>query len=121
MDCRHAPASERQLQRFEAEFGPIPLEFRWFLANCGGGVCGSERIDGIAELPETHHKFRTESQPGGWTMRDAFIIGWDACGNPFGIERETGRVLVEDHNFGGVQSISESFQNFLVHSLRVQV
>ncbi len=49
-DLRQSPATEQQLRAFEAAFGPIPPDYRWFLRTCGGGVVGSERIDGIDEL-----------------------------------------------------------------------
>lgn len=111
-ECRHAPATESQLRDFEKEFGPIPADFRWFLAACGGGVCGSDWIDGIEELPASHRKFRAES-PGGWSMQNVFIIGWDGAGNPFGIDVPTGRVLLEDHTFGGIHVLAESLQALL--------
>lgn len=118
-EIRFKPASEDQLRRFEALFGVIPADFRWFLAECGGGVVGSEWVDGIDELAESHRKFQEECVPGGWTMKDVFVIGWDGWGNPFGIQSGTGRILFEDHNFGGVHELAESFAAFLVKGLRL--
>ena len=118
-DCRRHPATEEQLRAFEAAFGPIPEDYRWYLAHCGGGVIGSEWVDGIEELSASHRKFRQEVGPGGWTMRDVFVIGWDGGGNPFGIELHTGRLLVEDHDFGGVRAIAESFEGFLARGLKI--
>ena len=112
--CRHAPATEEQLLEFERNFGAIPDDYRWFLKACGGGVCGSEWIDGIEALPETHRKFQEESALGGWTMLGVFVIGRDASGNPFGIEASTGRILVEDHDFGGIHEKSASFEKLLL-------
>ncbi|MFO0814044.1 MAG: SMI1/KNR4 family protein [Gemmatales bacterium] len=112
------PASEPKLKAFEAEFGPIPDEFRWFLASCGGGPIGSVWVDSINELPATHKKFRAEfGPPRGWTMSDVFVIGWDGGGNPFGIQVPTGRVLVEDHDFGGIHEMASSFAAFLAKGL----
>ena len=51
-------------------------------------------------------------------MADVFVIGWDGAGNPFGIDRATGRVLVEDHNFGGIHEMAESFSAFLEAGLK---
>jgi hypothetical protein len=118
--CRYNPASEVRLQDFEQEFGAIPGDYRWFLANCGGGVCGSEWIDGIEQLFMTHRKYRAESNPGGWTMRDVFIIGWDGAGNPYGIHQDSGRLLVEDHDFGGTHEWAESLAAYLCNGLGVQ-
>lgn len=117
-DCRAAVASEAAIRAFEAEFESIPSVYREFLIDVGGGTIGSERVDGIDELPATHRKFRRESAlPNGWTMKDVFVIGWDGAGNPMVIDRATGRVLVEDHHFGGVHEISESFEQFLTRGL----
>jgi hypothetical protein len=110
---RHEPASEAELMQFEADHGPIPLEFREFLASFGGGVVGSEWVDGIAELGATQVKFKKESGPHGWNLPDTFIIGWDGAGNPFGIHAVSGAVLVQDHTFGGVHELAPSFRAFL--------
>ena len=117
-DCRGRTATERELASFESDYEPIPAEYRWFLQTCGGGTVGSEWVDDIDELPQTHRKFREESSQGnGWTMRGVFVIGWDGWGNPFGINTSTGQLLVEDHNFGGVHAMKESFAAFLEDGL----
>ncbi len=117
--CRYAPASEAEIEAFEAEFGAIPADFRRFLSELGGGTIGSKWVDGIADLPATHRKFQEESAiANGWTMKNVFLIGWDGSGNPFGIEVRTGRILVEDHDFGGVHEMSSSFQSFLLDGLK---
>lgn len=114
-EVREEIASEDELQEFEAAFGEIPADYRWLLSTCGGGVVGAERVDGIAELAKTHAKFRQEFGPSrGWTMRDVFIIGWDGGGNPFGIERGSGRILVEDHDFGGIHELAGSLEEFIL-------
>ncbi len=115
---RSPPATEEQLTTFERKFGPIPAEFRWFLEECGGGVVGSEWVDGIDELGETHAKFLAESDSErGWRMKGVFVIGWDAGGNPFGVHLESGRILVEDHDFGGIHELAPAFAVFLEHGL----
>lgn len=112
---REAAATEAELQEFEAAFGAIPDDYRWLLSTCGGGVIGTERVDGIEELAKTHAKFRREfGPPRGWTMRDVFVIGWDGFGNPFGIEHSSGRILVEDHNFGGIHELAASLEEFIL-------
>ena len=47
-------------------------------------------------------------------MRDVFIVGWDGYGNPFGVHTPTGELRMEDHNFGGVHLMAESFPHFLL-------
>jgi hypothetical protein len=111
---RSAPAAENELTAFEARYGFIPEDFRWFLSTCGGGPIGSEWVDDISKLPVSHDTFHKQrAQPNGWTMRDVFIIGWDGSGNPFGIHTPTGELRVEDHTFGGVRCMAESFAHFL--------
>ena len=118
-ELRFAPATQDQLREFESIFGSIPLQFRWFLEVCGGGVVGSEWVDDVLRLAESHRKYRREFGPGGWTMVDVFIIGWDGAGNPMGINVKTGQVIVEDHNFGGIHQLASSFLDFLSDGLRM--
>lgn len=116
--CKYAIATASELNTFESAFGSIPADFRWFLMQCGGGTIGSEWVDGIKELADTHRKFNAESDiNNGWTMDGVFVIGWDGAGNPFGIETATGRILVEDYNFGGIHEMAPSFEAFLEHGL----
>jgi hypothetical protein len=111
--CRSNPASEDALRAFEAEFGPIPADYRWYLAECGGGVVHSEWLDDIDALKKSHAKFRAEAaHPSGWKKKDEFLIGWDGGGNPMLIDRKSGEVVVEDHDFGGVHIEAPSFAAF---------
>ncbi len=115
---RREPATEQELREFEARYGQIPADYRWFLVTCGGGRFGAEEVDDIAELAKSHAKFRREfGPPRGWTMQDVFIIGWDGAGNPFGIETVTGRVVVEDHNFGGTHELAPSLEEFVLRGV----
>jgi hypothetical protein len=113
---RERAATEAELREFEAAFGAIPDDYyRWLLVTCGGGVIGSERVDGIEELAKSHAKFRREfGPPRGWTLRNAFIIGWDGAGNPFGIDQNKGRILVEDHDFGGIHEMAANLEDFIL-------
>ena len=117
---RSAPASAAQIASFESRFGRIPSDFRWFLEECGGGVVGSEWVDNIEKLSDTHEKFFAESGvPSGWTMKGVFVIGWDGAGNPFGIDSANGKLMVDDHNSGGAYEIAPSFEVFLARGLQV--
>ena len=110
-DCRFPPAAEEELDAFEAEFGKIPEEFRWYLKECGGGVVGSEWVNGITQLRTTHIKFQSEAD--SWSLEGIFVIGWDGWGNPFGIERTSGRILAADHDFGGAHQKASTFLELL--------
>jgi len=115
---RCPPADSERLIKFEKVYGSIPEDYRWYLLDCGGGVVGSEWVDGIDELFLSHARFRKESgPPHGWTMRDVFMIGWDGAGNPYGIHQSSGKILVEDHNFPGIYEMARSFEALLTKGL----
>lgn len=109
--CRFECATEADLLAFETEHGPIPDAFRRFLLRVGGGVVGSEWIDGIAQLPATVTKFRNEAE--GWAAADGFPIGWDGAGNPILILPD-GTVASPDHHGGNVQTLGESLAGYLL-------
>lgn len=115
-EVRSEPASEERLAEFERAYGPIPTEYRQFLIQCGGGPVGGEWIDGIDKLAATHAKFRRECGPSGWSNSDLFVLGWDGGGNPIAINAD-GAVVVEDHNFGGIQVLAPSFSVFFAGRL----
>ena len=113
-------ASESQLQAFEAEHGPLPKDVRWFLAECGGGgldpSIGGQ--SGIEALSRAHRKFKKEVAKGFWDlMRATFMLGWDGAGNAFGLEIPSGRVVLQDHNFGGLHEIAPSLYDYFVDQI----
>ncbi|MFN9718967.1 MAG: SMI1/KNR4 family protein [Planctomycetota bacterium] len=111
--CEYSVATASDLFAFESAFVPIPDDLRWFPA-VRRGTIGSEWVDGIDELVDTHRNFRSEFHiRNGWTMHGVFVIGWDGAGNPFAIETVTGEILVEDRNFGGIYEMSPSFAESL--------
>ena len=113
----YPPASKIDLDDFESIHGKIPDDFRWFLECCGSGVIGSEWIDGIDDLYASHTKFHAECQiPDGWKTHEMFIIGWDGGGNPIGIMLD-GAVVAEDHDFGGLHTLSPSLEAFILAGL----
>jgi len=116
-ELRERRATIDEVREYEAEFGPLPDEVRWFLVEAGGGVVGREHLDGIENLPESQRKYVSEFGPDGWSMTNVVIVGWDGWGNPIAVDRASGRVLVEDHNFGGIHEEASSFQEYLEHLL----
>lgn len=112
-DCRHEPALPEELAAFEEEFGPIPVDYRWYLAECGGGVIGSEWIDNIEELPTTHRKVRDGQKRGFYRISHFFPMGWDGFGNAYGYDLDTNHIVMEDHNFGGVHELASGFFELL--------
>jgi SMI1/KNR4 family protein SUKH-1 len=113
VDVRENPATPSELDAFEREFGNLPPDVRWFLEAHGGGAVGSEWLDGVRKLRSSQLKYQQESGPTGWSMTNVIIVGWDGWGNPIGVERETGEVLIEDHTHGGVHVEAPSFLVYL--------
>lgn len=113
-EIRRQPATEQELDAFETAFGELPADYRWFLRTCGGGAVGREWLDGIQQLWRSQAKYEKElGPPAGWSMERVVVIGWDGFGNPLAIHKPTGRVLVEDHNFGGIHEVAPSFLAYL--------
>ena len=103
------PATEEQLLDFEARFGPIPSDYRWFLENFGGG--GPDELPTIENLPEEQKAFLDQAEDRTLSPSEFFLIGWDGFGDPFGIERATGRILTEYHDCAGlVDVMAPSFE-----------
>lgn len=112
-DVRSPPATDQELHAFEERWGPIPEPYRWFLSTCGGGPAGADWLDDIGELERSHVKHQREmGPPRGWRQA-MFVIGWDGCGDPVGLEAGTGRVLIEYHDVGEVTVLADSFEAFL--------
>ena len=111
-EVRSPVATQEQLKSFEGRWGHIPEDCRWFLETLGGGPVGSEWIDDIAALGKSHAKWRQEfGPPAGWSL-PMFVIGWDGGGNPIGIA-DSGEVVAEYHDGGGVAALASSFAAFL--------
>ncbi len=90
------------------EIYPIRDEvYLLWLSESGGGPIGSDWYDSVDELPESQSRFKKE----GWNL-SGFVIGWDGAGNPLVLE-ESGRIVSEDHNFGGMHKIAASFKDLL--------
>jgi hypothetical protein len=112
-DVRSQPASLAEIKQLQDELGPLPEDLRWFPSELGGGAVGSEWIDDASKLRETQVRFRAEQ----WSLTACFVIGWDGAGNPIAIDRQSGKVLTEDHDVGRVHELSPWFEAFLCRGL----
>ena len=102
--------------RFDAGNAEIArglILYRWYLAACGGGLIGSEWIDSIEDLPVTHRKVREAQRRGFYRIAHFFPLGWDGAGNPYGYDLDTGRIVTEDHDFGGIHELAPDFFGLL--------
>ena len=107
-------ATDLDINKFEEKFYPIPEDYKWILKNCERVFFKAEWVNDIDELFETHIKFQKESSlENGWTLKNVFIIGWDGCGNPYGIDLKTEEIITEDHTFGGIHILGESLETVL--------
>jgi hypothetical protein len=90
--------------------GQIGIEnevYRDWLIMTGGGPIGPDWYDGVDELIESKEKRESED----WTI-SGNVIGWDGSGNPIALQTD-GRILVEDHNFGGIHLVALTFTDLL--------
>ena len=101
------PASPSEVDSLLSELGISDQVYREWLVATGGGPIGSEWFDEVQELLPSQEKCASEK----WSISGA-VIGWDGAGNPIAIQ-ENGKILVEDHNFGGVHVFAESFEAYL--------
>jgi hypothetical protein len=112
-ELRKRRATFDELTTFEREFGQRPSDVRWFLTESGGGVVGREHLDGIEDLADSQRKYVAEFGADGWSMTNVVIVGWHGSGNPIAVHRETDKVLIEDHDFGGIYEEAPSFLHYL--------
>lgn len=114
--CR--PVTEEELAALEGRAGPIPEPYRWFLRACGGGPAGPDWLDGVEDLARSRQRFRRASEAGrGWNLERAFLVGWDAAGNPLGLDVETGALRSEECGLGCMVEVANSLEDFLEMNL----
>ena len=109
---RYKPASEEEILDFESSFSEVPEPYKWFLKECGSGVVGSEWLDGIHELRDSHKKFLNEE----WSSHNNFLIGWDGGGSPISLT-SNGTVVVEYLGVQDIQIIAKSLEDFIMKGL----
>jgi hypothetical protein len=88
------------------------------LLRYGAGIVGPYPIFGVRPVEdmgdewsvvELNRRFREERWPG---MGSSLVVSVEHAGNPLVVD-ETGRVLVLDHDLGGVSLVAHSFEDFL--------
>ena len=81
--------------------------YREWLIRTGGGPIGADWFDGVYDLEVSQSKLAQEN----WNIT-GFVIGWDGAGNPIVMTKD-GSIKTEDHNFGGIHEIANSFTDLL--------
>ncbi len=75
-------------------------------------MIGSEWLDNIEELAESHRKFEAERGDGGWALSEFFVVGWDGSGAPYGFDLRNGSIVSEAT--GVVTMLAPTFFDLLV-------
>ncbi|MCH2157688.1 MAG: SMI1/KNR4 family protein [Oleiphilaceae bacterium] len=107
----NGPEAEEAVDELLAQFGVVNSVYRSWLVQTGGGPIGADWYDGLAELMQSQEKLRNED----WSI-SGFVIGWDGAGNPIAINN-SGQVVTEDHNFGGVHQLAPNFKKLLASNV----
>lgn len=118
------PGTEDEVNALAARLGsPMPDQYRDFLLRYGGAYIGQYPVYGVhrskatglgkLRAAEVNEGFRQQ----GWPHADEWlIVSEDGYGNAIGIA-DDGRVLVWDHELGGIYELGSSFEDFLLQEL----
>jgi hypothetical protein len=101
--------NEKEVDEILNQFSVTNENYRKWLIHTGGGPIGSDWYDGINELKQSQEKLKGEP----WSI-SGFVIGWDGAGNPI-VLSQSGVILTQDHNFGGVYEMASNFNELLAN------
>ena len=112
---RERAATEAELREFEAAFGAIPDDYRWLLVAAVAAWLARSELTASRSLPSLTPSFAAslDRHAVGRCEMFSLLAGMVAV-NPFGIEQSSGRILVEDHDFGGIHEMAASLQEFIL-------
>ncbi|MCK5688889.1 SMI1/KNR4 family protein [Myxococcota bacterium] len=113
-------ASAEEIADAESELGcKFDFSYVRFLREYGGAMVGADPVLGLRQADvmgddlwsviETTQRFRTDQWAGvsGW-----YVVCVDGVGNPIGVD-VSGAVHVSDHHGGGVQKLTDTFEEYL--------
>ena len=103
--------SEELVDAILDEYGIADKFYRDWLVQTGGGPIGADWFDGVDELKNSQTNLKAQE----WTVK-GFVVGWDGAGNPI-VMKESGELVTEDHNFGGVHKVAKSFKELVANSV----
>ncbi|MGM0805579.1 MAG: SMI1/KNR4 family protein [Bacillota bacterium] len=104
----------------------LPEDYKEFLLRYGSGAVGEAIILGLKEAEfvatpsfvEKSLYFR-KALPKGYENFTA--IGIDGAGNPVGFNSPNTEIITFDFNFGGKETIAESFEEYLEKAIREEI
>jgi hypothetical protein len=90
-----------------------------FIHRYGGAIVGPYRVFGLRNSEpmgngeDSFLKVTKAFRQKGWPGVEKWaVISMDRGGNPIGLDAD-GKVWISDHDFGGVQVIAKSFEEYL--------
>lgn len=114
------PVPENEVHALEEFCGyDLPEAYTSFVREFGGAIVGSYPIYGLRRAHamaknetsaiEMTNYFKGQKWPGieGW-----FVVSSNLSGSPIGLTR-SGEIWVSDHEFGVIERISSTFEQFL--------
>jgi hypothetical protein len=117
---RAEPVAYEEIDKEALQAGfSLDSHYREFVHRYGGAIVGPYPIFGLRRATamgrnddsvfEITGHYRTQGWPG---TSEWLIISTDHSGNPIGLD-QGGKVWISDHDFGGPQIISNSFEDYL--------
>jgi hypothetical protein len=115
------PSSPEEIANAENELEiKFDKDYIFFLLNYGGSMIKAKEIygfqnselmgdDNVINLTKSYRQNESEN-------KDWLIIGTDYAGNPIGINKD-GKVLMQDYDFGGLNVLGDSFEDYILKSL----
>lgn len=126
----YGPISFEKLKEAENNLGlNLPKNYKDFLLNYGCGLCGQVEVFGLGDLNEMKkHYYLPKSsfveetlefrEYYGGEYTDFIVIGQDGCGNYILLNVNNELVISPDHNFGGVYTLANNFEEYLLKSIQ---
>ena len=114
------PAASSEIERIEEFAGfLLPISYKEFVARYGGAIVGAYSVFGWgasiamgseeASVIDVTNRFRSDHWPGS---DSSIVISIDHSGNAI-MMNENGSVSRFDHDFGGIDILSNDFESFI--------
>ena len=121
MIAKGTPSNLEEIAHAEKELGiEFDKDYVYFLLNFGGSLINSNEIYGLhnSEMmgEDTIISLTKRFRDDECDHQDWLIIGTDYAGNPIGINKE-GKVLLQDYDYGELNVLGESFEDYILKSL----
>ena len=94
----------------------LPNSYKEFILTYGSGMCGQVEVIGLGNTSFVNEtlKFRNFYED---KYVDFIVIGFDDYGNYIILNVHTELILLPDHNFGGVYTLANNFEEYLLKAI----